>query len=62
MVKHKCLRSPQDGRTYSFDTTITDTQELPKTEPTAEILLILKMMTSSTKKCIPKAKPQGNDV
>ena len=39
-----------------------DTQECPKDEPTAEIILILKMMKSSTKKCIPKATPQGNDV
>ena len=46
----------------SSDTTVMDTQECPKAEPTTEIILILKMMNSGTKKYIPKAKPQGNDV
>ena len=41
---------------------VMDTQECPKAEPTAEIILILKMQKSSTKRCIPKAKPQGNEV
>ena len=41
----------------SSDTTAMDTQECPKAEPTAEIILILKMMNSGTKKYIPKAKP-----
>ena len=62
MLKHKCLRSPQDGRTYSSDTTVMDTQECPKAEPTAEIILMLRMLQSITKRCIPKAKPQGNDI
>ena len=39
-----------------------DTQECPKAEPTAENILILKMMNLGTKKYIPKANPQGNDI
>ena len=30
MLKHKCRRSLQDGKTYSFDTTVVGTLEMPK--------------------------------